>query len=86
MKGLRGTPCSFSSWTIELKALPDGSRPTLSQSELPTRRSARASVKTFDTDWIEKASSASPAVWTVPSGSASAMPKRIGSTFASAGI
>src|SRR3546814_10846358 len=67
-------PCSLSSWTIELNALPEGSRPTLSHSELPTRRSASASVKTFDTDWIEKGSSASPDAWTVPSGSASAKP------------
>jgi hypothetical protein len=28
MKGLRGTPFSLSSCTMELKALPEGSRPT----------------------------------------------------------
>ena len=28
MNGFRGRPCSCSSWTIELKALPEGSRPT----------------------------------------------------------
>ncbi len=28
MKGLRGLPCSRSSWTMELNAVPDGSRPT----------------------------------------------------------
>ena len=30
IKGLRGLPRSLSSWTIELNALPEGSRPTLS--------------------------------------------------------
>src|SRR3546814_11713089 len=79
-------PCSLSNWTIELNAYPDGSRPTLSQSELPTRRSASASVKTFDTDWIEKGSSASPELWKVPSGRASAKPSLSGATLARAGI
>ena len=32
MNGLRGIPCSYSSWTSELNAVPDGSRPTRVQS------------------------------------------------------
>ncbi len=32
IKGLRGMPFSYSSWTRELKALPEGSRPVRCQS------------------------------------------------------
>jgi hypothetical protein len=48
--------------------------------------SARVRVKTFDTDWIENGSSASPATWTTPSAVATAMPNRAGSALASSGI
>ena len=53
MNGLRGMPFSRSSWTIELKALPEGSRPTRRQSASPTLPRARVSVNTLDTLWIE---------------------------------
>jgi hypothetical protein len=32
----RGMPCSYSSWTTELKGLPEGSRPTRRHSRSPT--------------------------------------------------
>ncbi len=70
MNGLRGMPASVSNWTIELNALPDGSRPTRFHKASPTRPSAMVSVKTLQMLWIEKGSSASPATWAVPSGSA----------------
>jgi hypothetical protein len=60
MKGLRGTPASRSSWTIELKAEPEGSRPTRFQIASPCLPSASVSVKTLEILWMEKASSASP--------------------------
>ena len=62
MKGLRGLPSSFSSWTMELKEEPDGSRPTRLQTFSPCFPSASVSVNTLDTLWIEKASSQSPAL------------------------
>ena len=58
MKGLRGMPCSNSSWTIELNALPDGSRPTRRHSRSPTLPSASVSVNTFEMLWIENGVSA----------------------------
>src|SRR5207253_5504369 len=69
-------PCSLSSCTIELKRLPEGSRPTRCQRSAPTFSSAKASVKTLEMDWIEKGSSQSPAPCTVPSAPAKAMPSR----------
>ncbi len=53
MKGLRGTPRSRSSCTMELNGLPEGSRPTRFQRRSPTMPRARVSVNTFDTLWIE---------------------------------
>ena len=53
MKGLRGMPCSHSSWTMELNGLPEGSRPTRRHSRSPTLPSASVSVKTFEMLWIE---------------------------------
>jgi len=44
------------------------------------------SAKTFETLWIEKCSSASPAAWTVPSARTTQSPKRPGSIRASGGI
>src|SRR5271166_4421743 len=51
MNGLRGTPCSYSSWTIELKALPDGSRPTRRHNASPTLPRAKVSANIFATLW-----------------------------------
>jgi hypothetical protein len=48
MKGLRGVPRSRSSWTMELKGLPDGSRLTRCHSLSPTLPQARVKVKTFE--------------------------------------
>ena len=67
-------PCSRSSWTMELKAEPDGSRPTRCHRSLPILPSARDRVKTLDTLWIENGSWASPAVCSPPSSVATAMP------------
>ena len=53
MKGLRGMPCSYSSWTMELNGLPEGSRPTRRHSRSPTLPSASVSVNTFEMLWIE---------------------------------
>ena len=53
MKGLRGMPRSNSSWTMELKGLPDGSRPTRRHNRSPTLPRASVSVKTFEMLWIE---------------------------------
>ena len=86
MNGLRGMPFSRSSWTIELKALPEGSRPTRRQSASPTLPRARVSVNTLDTLWIENGTSASPAARTCPSTVATAMPNWPGSTLASSGM
>ena len=86
MNGLRGMPCSYSSWTSELKGLPEGSRPTCSQRLSPSRARSRASVKTLVTDWVEKGCCHSPTPYTVPSSSATAIPKRFGSTAARAGM
>ena len=58
MKGLRGMPRSNSSWTIELKGLPDGSRPTRRHSRSPNLPSASVSVKTLEMLWIENGVSA----------------------------
>jgi len=79
-------PCSVSNWTIELNALPEGSRPTRVHNWSPTAPSARVSAKTFDTDWIENGSSASPAAWTVPSASTTAIPNLSTGTEASGGM
>ena len=60
MNGLRGRPSSNSSWTIELKADPEGSRPTCVQSHSPSLPSASVSRKTLEMLWIENGISASP--------------------------
>ncbi len=86
MNGLRGMPFSYSSWTKELKGLPDGSRPTCSQSASPSRVRSSARVKTLVRDCVENGSRQSPTPYTVPSSSATAMPKRRGSQAASAGM
>ena len=86
MKGLRGMPRSRSSCTIELKGLPDGSRPTRRHSRSPTLPSASVSVNTFEMLWIENGVSLSPAAATSPSASATARPNDLGSTPASSGI
>lgn len=86
MNGLRGMPFSYSSWTRELKGLPEGSRPTCSQRSSPSRARSRARVNTLVMDCVENGSRQSPTPYTVPSGSATAMPKRRGSRAASAGM
>ena len=52
---------------IELKAVPEGSRPTCVQRLSPCLPSASVSRKTLEMLWIEKGTSASPAAWTEPS-------------------
>jgi len=61
MNGLRGLPCSVSSCTIELNALPEGSRPARAQSPSPIRPSAKVSEKPLETDWNENGSVRIPA-------------------------
>lgn len=86
MKGLRGIPFSYSSCTSELKGLPDGSRPTRSHWLSSPCAMASARAKTLVIDWVEKGGCQSPTPYTLPSTSAMAMPKRRGSTAASAGM
>ena len=86
ISGLRGTPCSRSSWTIELNAEPDGSWPTRRQRSAPLRPSAIARVNTFDMLWMENGVCASPAKAVAPSTVATAMPNCRPSTLASAGM
>ncbi len=74
MKGLRGMPRSYSSWTMELKGLPDGSRPTRLHSRSPTLPSASVSVNTLEMLWIENGTSLSPPAATLPSASTTARP------------
>jgi len=45
---LRGIPRSYSSWTSELNAVPDGSLPTRRQTSSPIALIAIISVKSFD--------------------------------------
>ncbi len=86
MKGLRGTPRSSSNCTMELKGLPEGSRPTRRQSRSPTMPRARVSVKTFDMLWIENGTSLSPPAAIDPSAATTTRPKASASTVASSGI
>ncbi len=86
MNGLRGMPFSYSSCTRELKGLPEGSRPTPRQIRSPSRESARARANTLVMDCAENGCRHSPTPYTVPSGSATAMPKRRGSAPASIGM
>ena len=77
MNGFRGIPCSTSSWTKELKDVPDGSRRTLDHNEPESSAlSAIARVKTLEMLWIENGRSASPELNTSPDVVATAMPKR----------
>jgi hypothetical protein len=78
MNGLRGMPCSASSWTMELNREPDGSRPTRFHRSSPIRCSAMVRVKTLEIDWIEngiQASAELERLW--PSTVITAMPKRL---------
>ena len=60
--------------------MPDGSRRTRDQSAPGSSAlSARASVKTLEMLWMEKGTSASPALNTSPAEVATAMPKRLNS-------
>ena len=86
MNGLRGMPRSNSSWTMELKGLPEGSRPTRCHSRSPTLPSASVSVKTFEMLWIENGVSLSPPAATLPSASITTSPNDLASTRASSGI
>ena len=71
---------------MELKALPDASRPTRRQTSLPTVASANVKVKTLDTLWIENATSASPVATMAPPTGSTAMPKWLTSALANSGI
>ena len=86
MKGLRGMPRSHSSWTMELKGLPEGSRPTRCHSRSPTLPSASVSVNTLEMLWIENGTSLSPPAATLPSASITTRPKALASTRASSGM
>jgi hypothetical protein len=86
MKGLRGRPRSYSSWTRELKGLPEGSLPTRLQRASPSRERVSARVKTLEMLWMEKVSCSSPVPHTSPSRVARARPKREGSAWASSGM
>lgn len=63
MNGFLGIPCSTSSWTSELNAVPDGSRPTRSQtpspssltaSVRPTNRCYRPRARGSAAEWPER--------------------------------
>ncbi len=86
MNGLRGLPCSASSWTSELKALPDGSRPTRCQSSSPSSRNAIVQANSLEILWMEKRVSAAPVRNTSPEAVTIAMPKLSAGTFASSGM
>ena len=60
IKGFRGIPFSTSSCTNELKAVPEGSLPTLFHRLSPSRLKHMASEKTFEILWMEKPVVASP--------------------------
>jgi len=79
-------PRSNSSWTMELKGLPEGSRPTRRHNLSPILPKARVSVNTFEMLWIENGVSLSPPAETFPSASITTRPKPLGSTRASSGI
>ncbi len=86
MNGLRGMPCSYSSWTRELNGLPEGSLPTRRQTASPSRASVRARVKTLEMLWMEKGIQLSPNSAVSPSQVITARPKRAPSTRARAGM
>ena len=86
MKGFRGTPFSCSSCTMELNAVPEGSRPTRFHSVSPTFPSANVNVKTFEMLWMEKGSWASPHDTISPLTVATAIPSFFGSILASSGM
>ena len=79
-------PFSASSWTMELKREPEGSRPTRSHRLAPSLLSAMVRVKTLEMLWIENGRCAPPASAVRPSQVAMAMAKFLGSTRASAGM
>ena len=54
MKGLRGLPCSYSSCTRELNAVPEGSLPIRSHRRSPLMLRAMASENTLEILCIEK--------------------------------
>src|ERR1700722_7661699 len=58
MNGLRGLPRSASSCTSEWNSVPDGSRPTRSQSSSPGSRKAIGQANSFEILWIEERVSA----------------------------
>ena len=86
INGLRGMPCSRSSWTIELKGEPEGSRPTRCHSVSPRRPSAKVSVKTLETLWMENGTLQSPTAAVSPLQVTIASPNWRGSTRARAGM
>lgn len=86
MNGLRGMPFSCSSCTSELKALPDGSRPTRCHSDSPSSWKARVHANSLEMLWMEKSVSACPTRNTSPRGVTIAMPKSVALALASSGM
>ena len=72
---------------IELKRAPVASTPIrFSTDSSPCSWITCAIVKTLEIDWIDTSVLTSPAVYTFPSVVTTAIPKRFGSTLASAGM
>jgi len=85
--GFISAPLYCSIATMELNAWPVASTPIVfSTSSSPESWNTRAIVNTFEIDWIETSVFTSPIVCTWPSTVTSAMPNRLGLTFASAGM
>ena len=81
------TVLTASTAMIELKRAPVASTPIrFSTESSPCSWMTCAIVNTFEIDWIETSVFTSPAVYTLPSAVTTAMPNRLGSTFASAGM
>ncbi len=86
INGLRGLPCSYSSCTSELKALPEGSRPTRCHRSSPSNWNASVQANSLEMLWMENGTAASPTQWLRPSANTSAMPKCVAGTLPSSGM
>jgi hypothetical protein len=72
---------------IELNRAPVASTPiVLEIASRPCSWTTWAMVKTLEIDWIDTSVLMLPAVWTLPSAVTTAMPNRLGSTLARAGM
>jgi hypothetical protein len=69
-----------------LNGSPDGSRPTRRQISSSSALRAMAREKTLEMLWMDSGVCQSPTPYTVPSAVARAIPNRLGSTVASAGM